>query len=378
MSIVDWPDSMPQVCLVDPEITPQAGLLDEEEERNPQRTRTEPEEVTTFRVLCTAAQLATFRAFYSDSLNGGCACFNLPWLGSFGLDHHFVRLTGGPSWQRMGIKWVVSLPVEIVAGADWPALPPEVVTRPVITGGTKLKNTLSCSPGVWKWEIETLTYQWLRDGVALDGANNNTYVITEDDCGTQLSCIVAVDNSAGSGSCESDPVTIPALPDPVTAKSVVFDFTDSWGGNAIGIRSIEFTYRASVLAIISSDFSAYSTTQYSTTYAKEFAFDTSLPKTGTWQYTTWSSVFRQETNQRLIIVFNTEQTFDGITINNLHNSGAVTDRGAKNTVITISPDEITDIVHGDDVSNGTVIFDGQIAEHVESDIEDNQELDLDL
>ncbi len=115
-----WPASLPQDCLIGSSITPQAGLLDPEEERTPQRTRTEPEQEAIFTIHCTAAQLATFRSFYATDLNGGCACFTLPWLEVLGFDHHFVRLTAGPSWQMSGMYRAVSLPVEIIASAAWP------------------------------------------------------------------------------------------------------------------------------------------------------------------------------------------------------------------------------------------------------------------
>lgn len=57
---------------------------------------------------------------------------------------------------------------------------------PTIMGKATLGSTLTALPGDWKPAPVTLTYQWLRDGVIIDGATAQTYVITDADLGTKL------------------------------------------------------------------------------------------------------------------------------------------------------------------------------------------------
>lgn len=161
-------------------------------------------------------------------------------------------------------------------------------------------------------------------------------------------------------------------------KSVVIDIADNWGNaTLIGIRSIEFKYNSSLIALSVSDFTVYKTSRYTYKYEAENVFNTSLSKTGSAMYTQWYS--SSATNQRLIIVFNSVKTFDEIVINNGHNGGLyATDAGAKNVKFQITEDTLTsdDNVYDAAVSNGVLIFDGQIDEHIASDTADDQILTL--
>lgn len=48
---------------------------------------------------------------------------------------------------------------------------------PAITGTTTVGQTLTSSTGTWSNSPSSYTYQWNRDGVAISGATNNTYVL---------------------------------------------------------------------------------------------------------------------------------------------------------------------------------------------------------
>jgi len=159
-------------------------------------------------------------------------------------------------------------------------------------------------------------------------------------------------------------------------KSVIFDFADNWSAvNYLGVTSIEFEdENGVVIPLVGTDFTAYATTEISTDYLAEFAFDTSLSKTGTYILNSWRA--SSPITQRLIIVFNNAQSFRRIIINNIHNSGSNTDIGVKNTKIYTSINDETPSgspVYGEEISNSELIFDGQIAQHVASDVIDDQE-----
>ena len=61
---------------------------------------------------------------------------------------------------------------------------------PVVTGDLHEGSTLTADPGMWFPTPDTTTYQWLRDGDEIDGANASTYVLTGDDLGTVITVMV--------------------------------------------------------------------------------------------------------------------------------------------------------------------------------------------
>lgn len=76
-------------------------------------------------------------------------------------------------------------------------------------------DTLSVSNGTWSNSPTSYTYQWLRDGVAINGQTTNSYTIDYvNDIGKVISCRVTAINSGGQASATSLGFAIPA-PDPV-------------------------------------------------------------------------------------------------------------------------------------------------------------------
>lgn len=162
-----------------------------------------------------------------------------------------------------------------------------------------------------------------------------------------------------------------------SAKSIVIDIADNWGDSSfLGIRAIDFWYLGSKIALTSSDFTAYSTTCYGAIFDTANAFDTTLSKTGSQVDTSWAGTLGSTTNQRLICVLDTQQPIDEIRVNNWHQAGSVPTRGSKIAKIYISTDTITDTTYNASISNSTLIFDDQFDEHVSSDTEDEQILEL--
>jgi hypothetical protein len=63
-------------------------------------------------------------------------------------------------------------------------------------------------------EVDTLSYQWLADGVAIPGETQSVYVPVDGDVGSTLSCKVTAVNSVGSQTIESGPSATVAPADP--------------------------------------------------------------------------------------------------------------------------------------------------------------------
>jgi hypothetical protein len=158
----------------------------------------------------------------------------------------------------------------------------------------------------------------------------------------------------------------------ITAKSVILDIADAHGSTQfMGIRSIDF-FLAGALVGITTEFTAYATTEYSVDNSASKIFDTSLLKTGSAGGTSWLSELYTIANQRVIIVFDTLTEFDAVIVNNSHSSGSITNRGARNVVITSSTDAIIDTTYNASITNPTVLFDGIFDEHTAVDAEDPQ------
>ena len=103
-------------------------------------------------------------------------------------------------------------------------LSPANTQAPVISGDTSLGDSLSCADGSWTGvPTVTLTYQWLRDGVAITGATEATYAITTADEGHLLSCQVSATNEAGSASATSNELLVPLAPTNAAAPVVSGD-----------------------------------------------------------------------------------------------------------------------------------------------------------
>jgi hypothetical protein len=100
---------------------------------------------------------------------------------------------------------------------------PENTAQPTISGSGVLGSTLTCSEGAWTGTPSpTLSYQWLRDGLAIPAATGNAYTVVEADQGHALACRVSAINSEGVASALSTNVVEVAgrAPDDVEAPQV--------------------------------------------------------------------------------------------------------------------------------------------------------------
>jgi len=156
----------------------------------------------------------------------------------------------------------------------------------------------------------------------------------------------------------------------ITAKSVIFDIADGFGGLEIGVRQINFFLNGSLKYITVADFSASASSEYDANHSAGNAFDTALSLTGSSSDSSFLS--NQATNLRLIIVFNDMLEFDEIRVSNYHDSGSSTDAGLKNVKVTVSMDSITDTSYGAVVSNSLFLNNTTWREHTVSDTADWQ------
>lgn len=249
--------------------------------------------------------------------------------------------------------------------------------KPTVSGYQFEGETITATTGSWSGSPTSYSYQWKRDGVAISGGTSSTYVIVTADLNTDITCTVVATNSFGdSAGATSDVLTMPS--GVVQAKSVIIDIADNWASplfTYIGVRSIDFYLDSNIIQnIANTDYSAYASFTHSIpVYKPDYAFDTSLSKTGSNTYNTWQAYPKQ---QRLICVFNNLVLFNSIVINNDHSSGSDTTSGIKTAKIYYSTDSITDTTYNATIPSSTLIFDGQIAEHVAADVVDDQTLTL--
>jgi hypothetical protein len=109
--------------------------------------------------------------------------------------------------------------------------PPANTTPPVVSGTPAVGSTLLCAPGLWTGKpAPTFSYQWLRGGAPIAGANATGYTVQSADAGNSLSCQITAKNAKGEKSARSASVAIPAnpvIPPPPPAPKPVLTITGS-------------------------------------------------------------------------------------------------------------------------------------------------------
>lgn len=87
---------------------------------------------------------------------------------------------------------------------------PVNTVAPVASGTKTQGSTLSCTTGTWDNAPTSYAYQWQRDvagnGVYsnISGATASTYVLTADDVGDNVRCVVTATNASGSTAANSN------------------------------------------------------------------------------------------------------------------------------------------------------------------------------
>lgn len=131
MAIEIWPASLP-IPDISYNCQLRSGLIDIKEQINSQRTRTYPERISNFSMLCTQIQFEILKTFYETTLHGGGKLFEANWLEDAGFAFHRLRflIPGYIANLQDGMFWEVKMKFEIIAnvpfdGSDpayWPCV----------------------------------------------------------------------------------------------------------------------------------------------------------------------------------------------------------------------------------------------------------------
>lgn len=128
-----------------------------------------------------------------------------------------IRVNGSGTSINTSIGDVVSAPVNSVL--------------PVISGTTMENFTLSTTDGTWTNSPTAYTYQWKRDGVAISGAINNTYLLVTADIGATITVTVTATNSGGSTAATSAGVGPVVVDSGVRPTAPILTLTSQPGDN---------------------------------------------------------------------------------------------------------------------------------------------------
>ena len=103
-----------------------------------------------------------------------------------------------------GDNWANTPATDVVISS-----PPVVNVGPEITGNATLNSTLTANAGIWEG-TPTITYQWQWAHISANiyGANTSTYVITQEDVGHSLTCIVTGTSNSGVNHQRATPTAI--------------------------------------------------------------------------------------------------------------------------------------------------------------------------
>jgi hypothetical protein len=93
-----------------------------------------------------------------------------------------VKVTGSKAGYRPVSRTSAPLTASAASGVQNLVLTPV----PTVSGSTQVGSTLTALPGLWDSGV-VLTYQWLRNGAAISGATNLTYLLAAADSGAEIS-----------------------------------------------------------------------------------------------------------------------------------------------------------------------------------------------
>jgi hypothetical protein len=127
---------------------------------------------------------------------------------------------------------------------------PEVVEKPMVYGERELGSTVYCAPGTWSGKPTPITtIQWLRDGLPIPAATQNSYTITEADQAHLLSCRVSATNSEGIVSVTTNTLRVkgvkpaPSAPPEVSGTPALGQELTCLSGTWKGVPSPALTYQ---------------------------------------------------------------------------------------------------------------------------------------
>ncbi len=136
-------------------------------------------------------------------IDGATASTFVPTAAQLGDAINVKVIATAPGYTTMK---VASAPTAAVA-------PGTFVTKvqPSITGTPQVDQVLTADPGTWT-PAGSATYQWLADGVAIDGATGTTYTPTADDLRKQISVQVTMNQAGYATATTTSAATGPVAP----------------------------------------------------------------------------------------------------------------------------------------------------------------------
>lgn len=110
---------------------------------------------------------------------------------------------------------------DTVRSSDATYIPADLVSsKPIVSGAAKVGSVLTATPGEWSTDAN-LTYQWTRDGAAIEDATAATYTIVAADAKHSIAVVVTGELKGYTSASEtSDSVTIAALVTGLPAKKL--------------------------------------------------------------------------------------------------------------------------------------------------------------
>lgn len=116
----------------------------------------------------------------------------------------------------------VVAPLTLTTGAVTDADVPDNVAAPSLAGPAEEGGSLNCAPGNWHGiKPIDFTFQWVRDGAAIEGATTPLYTTQPSDVGHLLTCRITAGNAAGAAVAASAGVLVTEARAPVVAFVVV-------------------------------------------------------------------------------------------------------------------------------------------------------------
>lgn len=129
------------------------------------------------------------------------------------------------------------------AATGTPVSPPVNTALPVITGTTIAGEYLSCDNGTWTNTPTSYTYQWNRDGVAIESATSNTYLLDQSyDSGAEITCTVIASNTGGASDPATSEATVPITAYQRTTFTASANTSGGLDGKYLLISDAEDTY----------------------------------------------------------------------------------------------------------------------------------------
>lgn len=116
----------------------------------------------------------------------------------------YYNIEGILSDKDSGLEYITIPCSEGVRYQEGPETTPVVLTSPVVTGTAQVGEVIEVSNGTWANDPVTYTYQWHRgDGEEIEGADEDTYLLTVAEEDIDVYCTVTATNTAGSASANS-------------------------------------------------------------------------------------------------------------------------------------------------------------------------------